>query len=93
MKAKKEVKGLINALKHKDEQVRKRAIDVLGEIKDPRAIELLIQSLKDEYFDIKKKAAEILVKIGQPVVELLIQALKDKDRDIRSGGSFFWFLF
>ncbi|WP_119071416.1 HEAT repeat domain-containing protein [Aggregatilinea lenta] len=51
MKTKRDVKGLIKALKHQgsgypDQQVRRKAIDALAEIGDVRAVEPLIEMLK-----------------------------------------------
>lgn len=48
MAIKKDVEGLIKALKDKDWTVRKRATEALGEICDRRAVEPLIQALEDE---------------------------------------------
>lgn len=50
MKAKGDVEGLIEALKHKDWRVQWDAAEALGEVGDARAVEPLIQALKDVYF-------------------------------------------
>lgn len=73
---KRDVEGLIKALKDKDETVRWRAAWALGEIGDARAVEPLIQALKDK--GVRGNAAEALGKIKDTkAVEPLIQALKD----------------
>jgi HEAT repeat protein len=65
MKAKKDVKGLIKALKYKrDQDVRRYAALTLGEIGDARAVEPLIQALKEENKGIRWNAVGALDKLG-----------------------------
>jgi len=79
MKAKRDVKGLIKALKDKNAGVREAATKALGEIGEP-AIEPLIQALKDEHEGVRWGAVEALGKIRDSrAVEPLIQTLKDED--------------
>jgi HEAT repeat protein len=76
LEEKKDVEGLINALKDKNWLVRKDAAVALGEIGDERAVEPLIQALKDESEWVPEKAAFALGKIGDKrAVEPLIRAL------------------
>ena len=63
LQEKKNVKGLIKALRHKDRRVRSEAAEALGEIGDKRAVEPLIQALKDEYWDVRLRAEKALEKI------------------------------
>lgn len=84
LKANKDVEGLISALKDKDPMVRGDAAEVLGKIGDSRAVEPLIEALKDI---VQYIAIESLRKIGEPAVEPLIKALKSKDTNIRSGAA------
>ncbi len=84
LKVNKDVEGLINALKDKDPMIRGDATEVLGKIGDSRAVEPLIEALKDI---VREIAIESLRKIGEPAVESLIKALKDKDTLIRSGAA------
>ncbi len=70
-------------LKVENRDVRRLAAWILGEIGDSRAIKPLIQALNDEDSDVQWRAAEALVKIGEPAVEQLIQALKDENNYIR----------
>jgi HEAT repeat protein len=84
------VESLIQALRDDDITVRYLAARTLGEIKDERAVEVLIPALKDEgsiignhISYVRVKAAEALGKIGEPAVELLIQALNDDDNNVR----------
>ena len=79
LEAKKDVKGLIKALRNKDSGVRKAAAEALGKIGDQRAVEPLIEALRDEYWRVREAAAEALGKIGdQRAVEPLIEALRDE---------------
>ncbi len=57
MIAKKDVEGLIKALKHKNWVVRCDAAGTLGKIKNKRAIEALIETLKDEEGLVGRKVA------------------------------------
>ncbi|MEK9149069.1 MAG: HEAT repeat domain-containing protein, partial [Candidatus Desantisbacteria bacterium] len=54
----------------------------LGEIKDSRAVEPLIEAL-EENWGYNSYVAQTLVKIGQPAVEPLIKVLGDKDDNVR----------
>ena len=75
MEKKKNVKGLIKALKNWE--IRKEATEALGRIGDNRAVEPLINLLPKEYDTKLKAAAEALVKIkGAEAVEDLIPLLK-----------------
>ena len=60
------VEKLIEALKDKDEFVRKQSILALGEIKDPAAVDPLIENLKNEDWWIRLTSAAALEKIGDP---------------------------
>ena len=63
--AKKDVKGLIEALDYKkDPGVRGSASIALGQIGDARAVEPLIVALKDKKLDVRTRAARALVQIG-----------------------------
>lgn len=78
LKVKKDVEGLIKALKHKDRDIREKAAKALGKIKGERAVETLIQALKDEGTWVRQEAAKALGKIkDKRAVRPLIQVLKD----------------
>jgi len=64
MEAKRDVKGLIKALKDEDKHVRRRATEALGNIGEP-AVERLINALKDEDIDVRSFVKEVLDKIRQ----------------------------
>ncbi len=85
MKRKKDVEGLIKALKDEEIEVRATAAEALGEIGDARAVESLVQYLSDKQLDIGEEAAEALGKIGDVrAVEPLIQALSFEDSSTRA---------
>ena len=63
MEAKKDVKGLIKALRHEEQDIRRAAVYALGEIGDAQAVEGLRQALKHEDWGLRMYAAEALQKI------------------------------
>jgi len=76
------VKALIAALKDEDQSVQVRALVVMSEIKDSRAVEPLIAALKDEDSYVREMAAGLLVETkvkDSRLIEPLIAALKDRD--------------
>jgi|ERR1700722_397187 HEAT repeat protein len=79
------VEQLISALKDADARVRRwNAASVLGEIKDPRAVEPLIAALNDTDYIVRRTAVSSLGEIKDlRMVEPLITALKDKDVGVR----------
>lgn len=88
MEKKRDVDGLIKALRNRDSQVRRSASAALVWITDKRAMEPLAQALKDEDDCVRGNAAEALCRIGDNrVVEPLIQALKDKDWLVRRNSA------
>lgn len=77
-------KLLTEALKDKDPKVRAHAAQVLGEIRDARAVDPLINLLKDEKAIVRSQAAASLGQIKDPkAVEPLIGSLKDSDPSVR----------
>jgi len=57
LKKERNVNGLIKALRHKDSLIRLRAAEALGSIRDKKAVEPLIQALKDEVPRVRWSAA------------------------------------
>jgi len=78
LKEKKDVKGLINALKYDDTNIRMLTANSLGKIGDERAVAPLTQSLKDDGYGVQNEVINALVKIGDPAVETLIMALSNE---------------
>ena len=79
------VEKFIEELKDDDFDVRRSAVNALQDIGDNRAIEPLIEALKDEHeFKIRWSIRRGIKKIGgENVVESLISALKDDDHKVR----------
>ena len=88
MKAKKDFVGLVKALIHqKDRSLAVPAADALGDIRDPRAVPLLIAALGDKDWKLRATAAEALGKIGDPrAAQPLIAILVDSQWDVRSAA-------
>ncbi len=59
-----DVGSLIQALKDDDYSVKEFAAVALGEIKDPRAINPLIETFKDNDSDVQASATEALKSLG-----------------------------
>lgn len=74
------VDELTAALSNPNARIRLGAAQVLGKIKDPRAIVPLIIALKDQDWQVEREASASLTAIDHPNrVSALIMALKDKD--------------
>jgi HEAT repeat protein len=75
---------LINVLKVEDGAIRRRAIDALGKIGDPQAVEALIAALKDKDNAVRQGAALVLGQIRDDRAALpLIATLKDIHYPVR----------
>ena len=71
------VPALIEALKQKDDHVRRETVKALCEIEDPELAPALIKTLEDEEFDIRWLAAEGIIGLGMNGLKPLLQALID----------------
>ncbi len=84
MTVKGDVKGLIKALGYREDSVvRWHAAGALGAIGDARAVEPLIDALRDSGWEVRSAAVKALVEIGAPAVRPLIVALKEGREDVR----------
>jgi len=85
MAEKKDIKGLTKALKHKDHSIRYGAARALGRLGDPRAVEPLVQALKDDSYPfVREGAAQALGEIGETkAVPPLMKALKEEIWSVR----------
>jgi HEAT repeat protein len=84
LKEKRNIQGLILALKNKDPKVQYDAAEALGDLRDNRAVEPLAAALKShEFSGVRWKAAEALAKLGPPSVDALVGALRHEDDDVR----------
>ncbi|MCP4348579.1 MAG: HEAT repeat domain-containing protein, partial [Desulfobacterales bacterium] len=78
------VQPLTEALKDKDESVRRSAAKALGYIGNPEAVQPLIEALKDKDAFVRREAVISLGSIGSPsAFQQLILTLNDEYRDIR----------
>jgi HEAT repeat protein len=76
LEAKRDVEGLLEALRHKDPGIRQDAALALGRIGDARAVDPLAYRLWDVDRDVKRAAAEAMAAIGDVrAVDALITAL------------------
>jgi HEAT repeat protein len=75
----KAVPQLISELSNSQSRVRVCAVETLGKIGNKRAIEPLIETLKDEEEEdiVREYAVYALEKIGEPAVRYLLAALKE----------------
>jgi hypothetical protein len=70
--------------KHSDASMRLIAVEALGKIGDPRAVEALILALRDENNRVRRATAEALGELGDSrAVAPLITALQDRDANVR----------
>jgi HEAT repeat protein len=73
--------ALLPALETPDPDVRKFIVDILGDIKDARAVPALVQKLTDDDENIRVAAAEALGKIRDPLaVDALLACLGRNDQ-------------
>lgn len=88
LKGRRDVEGLIKALGHKVERVRAHAAEALGEIKDKRAVEPLIEALKDE--GVRNSATTALGRIeDKRALEPLIKVLReDPNKFVRGSAAY-----
>ena len=66
---------------------RKYAAEVLGELKDPRAVLPLVEALTDEVGDVRQRAYDSLIKIGGIAVALLVPLLASEEDDVRQSAT------
>jgi len=66
---------------------RKYAAEVLGELKDPRAVVPLVGALTDEVGDVRQRAYDSLIKIGGMAVSSLVPLLASEEDDVRQSAT------
>jgi len=82
--SKKDISGLIAALRDDQKDIRWMAVGALGELRDSEAVEPLICTLSDPDSDVRWKAAEALGSIGDSrATEAIIPLLGDPDGTAR----------
>jgi HEAT repeat protein len=65
------------------EVVRKSASVSLGDLNNPRAVDVLINALRDNHFSVRMTASASLVKLGPPAIDPLMKVLNDADDNTR----------
>ena len=80
------VPALINALNHSSETMRWESAKALGEIRDPAAVEPLIEILADD--DSVRFVAASLIGMSNDSVPALLRALINEPARFRDGGCF-----
>ena len=66
---------------------RKYGAEVLGELKDPRAVLPLVEALTDEVGDVRQRAYDSLIKIGGIAVASLVPLLASEEDDVRQSAT------
>lgn len=85
LRNKKDVKGLLVALRNNDIAIRSQAISALGELKVLDALEEIIPLLKNDNTHIKILAVSAIGKIGdRKTIDHIIPLLNDKNKKVRS---------
>jgi len=82
-----DIKGLIKALEHRDESLRREAMEALERM-GVEAVEPLINEFRklsptDPTVKLSWTVAEVLGKIGEPAIEPLIAAIREKHLGLR----------
>ena len=65
----------------------KYAAEVLGELKDPRAVVPPVEALTDEVGDVRQRAYDSLIKIGGSAVPSLVPLLAAEEDDVRQSAT------
>lgn len=76
---------LLEALRNGDKRTRYVIAAALGESGDKRVIRVLIESLADPDWTIRKSATMALAEIGNNAVDLMLEYLRGPNEDIRDG--------
>jgi hypothetical protein len=66
---------------------RKYAAEVLGELKDTRAVDPLVNALTDDVGDVRQRAYDSLIKIGGASVPSLIPLLVSEEDELRQSAT------
>ena len=82
------VDALIRRLRDKDPSLRRDAVNVLRDYRDPRVVEPLVMALKDEYYEVRNAAAFALGFFNDTrAIEPLIKALDDGHPRVRGNAA------
>ena len=88
LEAKRDTQGLIKALAYKDAAIRIAAVEALGPLREPLAVEPLVGLLKDANAKVRRASvAALAARGGGRVVEPLVSALEDTDPDVQAAAA------
>lgn len=87
MNSEESVDPLISALSHRKKNIRLNAAKILGVIKDTKAINPLILSLRDANKLVRREASTSLSRMGAEAVDPLIEILNDEDWRVRGAAA------
>ena len=74
---------VMSLLKHDDINIRIKAAEVLGEIRNPYAVELLADTFFNDDIEVKSNAVWALEQMGKPTVPYLLKGLEVEDDSVR----------
>jgi hypothetical protein len=86
------VPSLMKAAADENLEIRRRVAKILGDIKDPRAVQCLLLTLDDKDRNIRMLAASSLAEIGKPSLEGLLEVLKNRDKPFETRADAAWAL-
>ncbi len=66
---------------------RKYAAEALGDLKDLRAVEPLVEALGDDVGDVRQRAYDSLIKLGAPSVPHLVPFLVSEEDELRQSAT------
>jgi HEAT repeat protein len=66
---------------------RKYAVEILGDLREPRAVPPLIEALTDEVGDVRQRAYDALIKLGAISVPPLIPLLVSDEDELRQSAT------
>ncbi len=87
MMGKESVDALMSALSHRKKNIRLNAAKILGAISNPKSIDALILTLRDNNKLVRREASTALSRMGQIAVDPLIEILDDEDWRVRGAAA------
>lgn len=66
---------------------RKYAVEVLGELRAPEAVDELVTCLEDDVGDVRNRSYDALIKIGAPSVPKVIPLLVSEEDELRQSAT------
>ena len=81
------VDALMSALSHRKKNIRLNAAKILGAISNPKSIDALILTLRDNNKLVRREASTALSRMGQIAVDPLIEILDDEDWRVRGAAA------